>query len=505
MQHTNLVAYIEGLTIGQGRYAGQHVRLFPWEKRFLKGAFSQPDDAGCSVARGNGKTTLVSAIMASTVDVDGPLVQPMAESLLVASSFDQALINFRHILHFLKPSFEKYGTSSRGRFRVQDSANRATVADRETGAMLRVLGSDPRRLHGAAPALLCLDEIAQWPHTQVDAMLAALTTSRGKIPNSRALWIGTRPKSETHPFAKALAGGLGYAQVHAAKPEDPKFQRRTWLTANPSLPWLPDLEATIRREAEQAKRDAALLASFGALRLNLGTSDVVEAVLLDAATWRRIEGEAETDGSYVLGCDMGGASAMTAFAAYHPASFRLDAIAAFPSEPSLEERGLRDGVGRSYVEMAKRGELVQLGKHTVDMGAFLALALERWGRPRWIVADRYAEDRLREALDACKFPPAALEPRGMGFRDGAEDVDRFRRAVLRGEVRPPVSLLLRSAMAEARTVADPAGNEKLAKATQGGRRLRARDDACAAAILAVAEGTRRRKQPRRGWRYRGSA
>ena len=93
----------------------------------------------------------------------------------------------------------------------------------------------------------------------------------------------------------------------------------------------------------------------------------------------------------------------------------------------------------------------------------------------------------------------------MGFRDGAEDVDRFRRAVLRGEVRPPVSLLLRSAMAEARTVADPAGNEKLAKATQGGRRERARDDAVAAAILAVAEGTRRGKQPARRWRYRGSA
>ena len=44
-------------------------------------------------------------------------------------------------------------------------------------------------------------------------------------------------------------------------------------------------------------------------------------------------------------------------------------------------------------------------------------------------------------------------------------------------------------------VTDPAGNSKLAKATQGGRRVRARDDAAAAAILAVAAGTRRWQGP----------
>ena len=34
-------------------------------------------------------------------------------------------------------------------------------------------------------------------------------------------------------------------------------------------------------------------------------------------------------------------------------------------------------------------------------------------------------------------------------------------------------------------LSDPAGNSKLAKGSEGGRRLRARDDAAAAAILAV--------------------
>ena len=79
----------------------------------------------------------------------------------------------------------------------------------------------------------------------------------------------------------------------------------------------------------------------------------------------------------------------------------------------------------------------------------------------------------------------------MGYRDGAaEDVRGFRRACADGRVAPVPLLLLRSAMAEARTVSDPTGNAKLSKGSQGGRRLRARDDAAAAAILAVRCGGR---------------
>lgn len=259
---------------------------------------------------------------------------------------------------------------------------------------------------------------------------------------------------------------------------------------------MPTLEERIRQEARDAKTDPSLLAQFDALRLNLGTSDVVENLLLDSGVWESCEGDAERAEDYVLGVDLGGASAMTAGAAFWPSTGRLEALACFPSEPSLEQRGLRDGVGNAYVQMFKRGELIQLGTHTPDVPRFLDTCLERWGRPRVIVADRYAEDRLREHLASVSFPRAELILRGQGFKDGAEDVDRFRRAVLKGKVTPVKSLLLRSAMSEARTVADPAGNEKLAKATQGGRRERAKDDAAAAGILAVAEGARRLAMPK---------
>ena len=268
---------------------------------------------------------------------------------------------------------------------------------------------------------------------------------------------------------------------------------------------MPDLEAAIRTEAGQARRDPALLASFEALRLNLGTEDAEVSTLLDAALCRSIEGEAERDGACVWGVDLGTSAAQSAISAYWPQTGALACLAAFPAEPSLAERGLRDGVGGLYFECARCGELLALGRHSVDIAALLAAGLDRFGRPSRIVADRWRDAELRDALDRAGVPLAELEFRGMGFRDGAEDVRGFRKACADRRVVPTPSLLLRSAMAEARTVSDPAGNAKLSKGSQGGQRVRARDDAAAAGILAVAAGIRAPAAPRSRWRYRGLA
>ena len=504
--HASKIAeYIASLRISQGRYAGERFKVLPWQRKLIRGAFGQPRDSAFSTARGSGKSTLVSAIAAACVDVDGPLVEARAECLLVASSFDQGLVNFRHIMSFLGPTFEQFPK----RYRIQDSANRATITDRVTGAMLRVVGSDPRRLHGAAPKLLLFDEVAQWPPEKLPAMLAALKTSRGKIPGSRAIWLGTRPDTPDHPFQKALDGhGVGFRLCYVAQPDDPPFRRATWKRANPGLDHLPDLEAVIRQEAEDAKRDPDALQSFRALRLNQGVSDVARSVLIDADSWARVERPEPVDmkGRYALGLDLGQNAAMSAACGYWPDTGALEAFAVFPEIPGLAERGIADGVGSLYVRMHERRELLVAGRRVSDVGRLLQVALDRWGVPGVICADRWREAELREKLEAVGFPLTALSCRGQGYKDGGEDVRLFRKAVLDGRVAPTRSLLLRAALLEARTVGDPGGNHKLSKRTEGGRRANARDDAAAAAILAIAEGTRRagsNPKPRR--RYHGLA
>ena len=484
-----LIDYMGGLKLAGGDHDGEAFKVLPWERRFITGAFRGPGDSALSVARGCGKSALVAAIATAVVDPAGPLTGKRREVLCVASSFSQARIVFEDVLYFLRSAGHDLG--NRKLWRLQDSVNSATVEYKPTGARCRALGGDPRRAHGLRPFLALMDEPSQHDPAKTERMLAAVKTGLGKVPGSRLIALGTRPANPQHWFTRMLDGGAAYSQTHAASANDPKFQFRTWLKANPSLEHLPSLLAEIRSEAADAKKDPAMLAAFESLRLNLGTSDTVERVLLAAGTWERIEGPGVRLGQYVLGVDLGGAAAMTAVAGYWPASGLLLTKAAFPGTPDLIERGLRDGVERAYVDMAKRGELLTMGNHVVDLAEFLGVILAEYGAPSCIVADRWREDLLREALDKAKVPPCDLVVRGQGFRDGGVDLDAFRRACLNGEVMPEVSLLLRSAMREARSISDPAGNEKLCKATEGGRRLRARDDAVAAAILAVAEGSRR--------------
>ena len=96
-----LIDFIEGLIVPNGRHQGERMVVLPFQRRFLRGAFGQPDDAALTVARGAGKTTLIAAVL--TAALVGPLAQANAESVLVASSFEQSPTGFRLILSFMRP------------------------------------------------------------------------------------------------------------------------------------------------------------------------------------------------------------------------------------------------------------------------------------------------------------------------------------------------------------------------------------------------------------------
>ena len=369
----DLIEYMGGLTVTQGAGAGGPLRLLPWERRFIRGAF-RPGiaEAALSVGRGNGKTTLLAGCACAALD--GPLREPYGQVTIVAANFEQGRILGEHVRAFLGDKLD-----DRKQWRVWDTAQQFRIEHRPSKARVSIIGSDPRRAHGRTGAFW-LDEPAQGPSGTGEAMVAALRTALGKTPG-RLIALGTRPADAEHWFAKMLDGGCDYAQIHAAKSTDPLYRRRTWLKANPSLPVMPDLEAAIRREAVQARRDPVILQSFRALRLNLGTSDVLENVLLDPDVWVNAEGNAQRVGRYVLGLDLGATAAMSGASAYFVKTGALDSFAVFPANPSLADRGAADGVGSLYQRMYERGELVIAGEYATDIRALLREALERWGTP----------------------------------------------------------------------------------------------------------------------------
>ena len=479
-----------------GDGAGQPFKLLPWEKEVAAAVTSHNLDFGISMARGNGKTAFIAALAFAFMDPDSPVFMERTEIVMVASSHGQCKIGFEDTLSMLG---EKYDLDNRKYWRKTNTVNASVLVLKDHKTTLKCIGSDPRRAHGLRPRVILADEPAQWLAGLTDRMYAALRTSMGKVPGSRMIALGTRPANEDHWFARLLKRRQSF--VYAAAKDDPLWKVSTWRKANPSYSQLPSLRARLRDEARDAKDDVTLQPSFRALRLNLGESDTLESVLLEAGTWKRITGDAPRLGPCVWGVDLGTNAAQSAISAYWPQSGRLEAVACFPDTPSLADRSVADAVGPLYQRCHERGELFVTPGRAADVRVLVRRALNQFGSPASVSSDRWREAELRDAMGDAGVPLARLVLRGMGYRDGAEDVRRFRRACLEGRVTPAPSLLLTAAMGEARVVADTAGNEKLAKAREGGRRASARDDSAAAAILAVAQCAE--KQQRTGSRYRG--
>ena len=272
------------------------------------------------------------------MDINAPLVAPRADNVVIASSFAQAKIIHNHALAFLAPTFARYGVGApHGRYRVNDTVNSATIRDTVTGASLRCIGSDPSRAHGLAFRLALCDELSEWPDGQIDRMLSAILTARGKLPKSMVLFTGTRAASPSHPFERLLSPGTGsdYVQCHAAPQDADPFSPRTWKAANPGIDSLPDLEEIIKKEAARAKADGELMAQFKSRRLNQGVADTQERFLLDAGTWAAAErSDVDRVGPFYMGLDAGTSASMSCLAGFWPSSGALEVIGLFPAEPA---------------------------------------------------------------------------------------------------------------------------------------------------------------------------
>ena len=457
----------------------------PYQQRFVRGLLKNAE-AALTIARANGKTTLAAALAACAVA--GPISQPRAQTVIVASSFGQARIGFHHTMWFLRPIFEQ----DRRRWRVVDNSHECRIEDRETGANLRALGSDPGRAHGLAPLLAIADEPAQWPANFGPKMHAAIVTAQGKIEASRFVAIGTKPEEPLHWFSEMLTGGPGiYVQSHAVAADDEAdYAWASVRKANPALPYLPALRAALKRERQKARESAAALAMWRALRLNKGTAETgMRQVITSVDNWLGcvFEPPPPREGPVAIGFDLGGSSSMTAFVAYWPQTGRLEARGAFPADPGLKDRGKDDGVGDRYVRMAERGEIrtypgrvTPVGKFLVDMAGLLK-DQEVIGA----VADRYRKAEAEQALAvaAIEWP---MEWRAVGSGPhGSADIRAFQSEVLEAHLRTAPSMLMESAIRESIVTRDTNRNPRLDKARNKGR-----IDALQAAVLAVGMGRR---------------
>ena len=480
------------ITQGESSYSEQgKFKCLPWQRRFLRGVFRPHiSTAALSVGRGNGKSTLCALIACAFLT---DKAKYNSDLVIVASSFEQAQIIFRAIIRTLYATYTD--ESLRKNFRKIDSTNNASIQNRITGLRVKVIGNDADKAHGLQAFIVLADEPAKWP-TGGLKMWNALKTSQGKIANSKLIFFGTQPESDNHFFSKLLRDDResNYSQLHSV-PKDCEtiYQKKTWIRANPSLPYFPVLEKAIRDEAIDSKRDVPAQYQFRALRLNQGTSELDnQNFLVTLDDWIAIETDEiiERKGHLTVGLDLSGGDALSAAVGYWNLSGCLECFALFPSIPDLRERGIKDSVGTLYQELYDNGELITCYGRAVDIDLLLIEVRKRFGIPKIIVADRYDKNALFDALNRTGFSPdrTKLILTGLGWASAGPAVKETRRAIMKREVKVNKSLLFRMALAEARLKADDAGNWKLAKNSDNGRRLRGRDDPILAATLAIHNG-----------------
>lgn len=489
------ITSLHGLRIPEGPNAGKAITLAPFQRQFIEGALAPDVTAAIlSIGRGNGKSAITAGLaLCGLLGVWDR--QPRREIIAAARTRDQGAIIWQFVSGFISTlpiDIQRHFIFRRApRLEIEFEGDGG-------GHVLRVIAADGKSALGGAPTMAILDERGHWAPDRGEELEHALLSGLGKR-GGRAFLISTSAPDDTHAFSRWIDDPLPgtYVQEHRPAPNLPADDRDSLLIANPGAPHgigadLDWLEAQAKRAIA---RGGSALTSFRLYNRNERVSGESRDLLISLDEWLACETSdlPPREGGCVIGIDLGGSASMTAAAFYWPLTGRLEALGTFPSQPSLLDRGQADGVAGRYVEMQDRGELSVLGDKTVPVAPWLIEVL-RHVEDQPILAitmDRYKQAELGEAITRAGIR-APIVWRGMGFREGSEDCERFRRATFDGQVKAAPSLLLRSAFGDAVCLSDPAGNLKLAKARSMGR-----IDAASATVLAVAQGARIVAQPQK--------
>ena len=153
--------------------SGQQMRLADFQRRMLGDFFAGCRESVTCVAKGTGKTTLLSALALYEL-----LSDPDCDGAVCASSRDQAALLLSQLAGFVERS---PGLATRVRLQQRQAMNR------KTGGKFRVLASDVDTMDGLLLTFAIADEIHRWRDSERYAILLAAAQKR----NGRLFGIST--------------------------------------------------------------------------------------------------------------------------------------------------------------------------------------------------------------------------------------------------------------------------------------------------------------------------
>ena len=462
--------FIETLCpVPEAKLVGQPMKLLPFQRKFILDIYDNPKGtsrAYLSVARKNGKSALIAAILLA--HIVGPEAQTKQNSQIVsgARSRDQASFVFKLAEKMVR-------LSPRLSQLVKVIPSQKSLIGLPMNVEYRAISAEAGTAHGLSPVLAILDEVGQ-VRGPTDSFIEAIETAQGAYEDPLLIAISTQASTDGDLFsiwlddAKNAKDPRIVSHVYAAPKDCDVMDRKAWKAANPALGKFRAM-TDMQHFARQADRLPAKENSFRWLYLNQRIEST--SPFLNRAEW---EGNKDTpqieNGMSCYGAlDLSSSRDLTAFVMVFPVGDKYHVVPQFfmPSE-GIRERSKEDKV--PYDIWARQGHITLIdgpvivprvvAQHIAD--ASESFDLQSLAYDRWRIND------LTRELDAigAQIPMQAF---GQGFKDMSPAVDKLERLVVDRKLAHGGHPVLNMCAANAIAERDPAGNKKLNKSKSFGR------------------------------------
>lgn len=467
-----VIAFIERYCrVPEGTLVGQPMRLDSFQRRFILAVYDNPAGtlrAILSIARKNGKTGLIAAILLA--HIAGPEAVQNSQIVSGAMSQKQAATVFKYAWKIVQLSPE---LSRLIRVKPTEKVLIGLARNVEYAAISR----EKKTAHGLSPVLAILDEVGQIRGPQ-DDFVDAITTAQGAYDSPLLLVISTQAPNDTDLLSvwidDALAGKDPHTVCHVyAAPADCDLRDRdAWKAANPALGVFRS-EKDVREQAEAASRMPSAEAGFRNLTLNQRVA--ATSPFISRSVWERNSAEPRpyAGGPVWAGLDLSAVADLTALIITYQVSGVWQVLPHFwtPAE-GLADRAKRDRV--DYVSWHRQGYLRTTPGATVDYDDVARDVLELCSDYSLasLSFDRWRMDVLKAALQRRNAPAkfmALLREHGQGYQSMSPAIDKLETELLNGRMAHGGHPVLTMCAANAIITRDPAGNRKLDKSKTTGR------------------------------------
>ena len=466
----------------EGANVGQPITLDDFQKRFIRDVY-RPGvrRALLSVARKNGKTTLIAGIVLA--HICGPEAKLNAQIVSGAMSQDQAALVYDAVVKMIDLNPILAGATV---VRRQPKSVRGLGKN----TLYWPLAAEAKTAHGLSPVLAVLDEIGQL-RAENDPFIDAIVTSQGAHADPLLIVISTQADSDKALFSKWIDDALDednddpsiVCHLYAADDDCDIADEDQWHKANPGLGRINFAES-IRAEARMVARSGGSESSFRNYYLNqrVETFDPY----IQRSDWLACGDEAGEAGVWFGGLDLSTTTDLTAYVRVGwNDSGKLAVVPRFfvPGD-NIIQRGQLDGA--PYEHWAKLGQLETHPGSSISYELVAAMVLDdmRNGRLQRVAYDpwRFTEVLVEmQTQGATKSELARCEAMRQGFKTMAPALNKLDTYLVNGRLahgnHPVLDMCARNAV----VVRDSADNRKLDKIVSN-RRI----DGIVALTMAVA-------------------